>query len=289
MKAGPTLTSPEAEEDSVSIPTSFEWTEVEEAATYELQISKGPEFDTTRITVPNISNTEYEYEGLEDTTRYFWRVRAEFEDGTMSGWSPSRFFETVLRSPETPAWDPEDGEEGVSSDLILSWNETSRAEVYQVQLAEGEDFESLVAESKDIETTTYEIEEELAGQTTYYWRVRAGNESGYSDWSEALAFTTEMTTSVEGKEQPREFSLGQNYPNPFNPSTTISYELPENSNVQLTVFDMLGQRVATLVNEQQSAGQHEVNFDASRLSSGIYIYRITAGEFSQTRQMVLIK
>ncbi len=89
---------------------------------------------------------------------------------------------------------------------------------------------------------------------------------------------------------PSETKLSQNYPNPFNPSTTIKYELPEVSNVRLDVYDMLGRRVATLVNnDAHAAGYHTVIFDASRLSSGVYIYRLQAGSTTITRKLTLIK
>lgn len=97
-------------------------------------------------------------------------------------------------------------------------------------------------------------------------------------------------TTVETAGQfPKVFSLTQNYPNPFNPSTKISYQLPVNSAVRLEVFNMLGQRIATLVNERQNAGHHSATFDASNVSSGVYLYRILAGDFVETRQMVLVK
>ncbi len=88
---------------------------------------------------------------------------------------------------------------------------------------------------------------------------------------------------------PNQFRLQQNYPNPFNPTTNIKYEIPEASTVSLTVYNMLGQRVATLVNDRKSAGFHEVNFDASKLASGSYIYRLQAGEKVLTQRMMLIK
>ena len=78
-------------------------------------------------------------------------------------------------------------------------------------------------------------------------------------------------------------------PNLFNPATTSRYELPENALVTLEVFDMLGRRVATLVNEAQASGQHQAAFDATGLSSGLYLYRLQAGEFAQTRKMLLVK
>ncbi len=89
---------------------------------------------------------------------------------------------------------------------------------------------------------------------------------------------------------PDEFELNQNYPNPFNPTTVIRYGVPQSSEVRLEVFDMLGRKVAMLVNgERQRAGWHQVNFDASRLASGMYLYRIVAGKYVQTKKMMLIK
>jgi hypothetical protein len=88
---------------------------------------------------------------------------------------------------------------------------------------------------------------------------------------------------------PEEFALGQNYPNPFNPSTTIRYSLPRRSEVSLTVFNTLGQIVGVLQNAEQEAGYHEVKFDASGLSSGVYFYRLAAGDFVQTHKLALVK
>ncbi len=88
---------------------------------------------------------------------------------------------------------------------------------------------------------------------------------------------------------PTEFMLAQNYPNPFNPSTTIKFELPRASLVSLTVYDILGRQVSVLVNERREAGVHEVKFDGSNLASGVYLCRLTAGEFIQTRKLILVR
>jgi len=95
--------------------------------------------------------------------------------------------------------------------------------------------------------------------------------------------------SNEDEEKVAGFELSQNYPNPFNPSTNINFTLPIASDVQLTVFNLLGQKVATLVSESRAAGNHTVRFDARSLSSGIYFYQLQAGDFTLQRKMTLIK
>ncbi|WP_340102761.1 T9SS type A sorting domain-containing protein [Rhodohalobacter sp. 8-1] len=90
-------------------------------------------------------------------------------------------------------------------------------------------------------------------------------------------------------ETPAIYSLDQNYPNPFNPSTVIQYSLPEATDVTLAVYDMLGREVVSLVDGQKSAGNYEVSFSAGNLSSGIYFYRLTTGNFTKIRSMTFVK
>ncbi|SMO53886.1 Por secretion system C-terminal sorting domain-containing protein [Gracilimonas mengyeensis] len=125
--------------------------------------------------------------------------------------------------------------------------------------------------------------------------VNSGTDIGFEFNSSAPdlgAIETTYTTTVHNEKEgsiPDKSSLNQNYPNPFNPSTVISYQIPENSHVELKVFDMLGREISTLVNERKSVGAYEVNFEASELSSGMYIYTLKAGDFTQTKKMMLIK
>jgi hypothetical protein len=95
--------------------------------------------------------------------------------------------------------------------------------------------------------------------------------------------------NFKGENIPVEYSLEQNYPNPFNPTTTIMYQLPKDGLVTLKVYDILGAEVVTLVNEEKVAGKYEVSFDASRLASGIYIYRLQANDYISVKKMVLLK
>jgi hypothetical protein len=102
---------------------------------------------------------------------------------------------------------------------------------------------------------------------------------------------SQIPVSVEEEELgfPTEFILYQNFPNPFNPSTIISWQSPVAGNQTLKIYDVLGNEVATLINEYRNAGSYEIDFNASSLSSGIYFYRLTAGSFIQTKKMILVK
>lgn len=97
------------------------------------------------------------------------------------------------------------------------------------------------------------------------------------------------TDIKDNADKPENFSLYQNYPNPFNPTTTISYQLKTQSDVQLIIYDITGREIKTFVNKRQNAGQHSVTFNATGLASGIYIYKIKAGRFVQSRKMILLK
>jgi hypothetical protein len=111
-----------------------------------------------------------------------------------------------------------------------------------------------------------------------------------TEYNVTVDVTLPYTVGVSsGTVTPYSYSLQQNYPNPFNPTTTINYSLAKRSNVVLKVFNMLGQEVATLVNSQQAGGSHSIDFDASKLASGLYIYKLEAGDFTMAKKMMLLK
>jgi hypothetical protein len=100
-----------------------------------------------------------------------------------------------------------------------------------------------------------------------------------------------LTTRINNNqtEIPEVYSLGQNYPNPFNPATKIDFSIPKSGNVILKIFDIVGKEIETLINKEMSAGNYTIDFNASRLSSGTYFYKLTSGVFSQTKKMILLK
>jgi hypothetical protein len=98
-----------------------------------------------------------------------------------------------------------------------------------------------------------------------------------------------LTDVKDESKVPESFNISQNYPNPFNPTTTIRYLIPEQTKVSLKVYDILGNEVTTLVNEEKERGVYSVNFDAWGFASGIYFFRLQAGSFVETKKMILLK
>jgi hypothetical protein len=115
----------------------------------------------------------------------------------------------------------------------------------------------------------------------------------FSALSDTMFFVSEdpVTVGIDpvNAEIPDRFSLFQNYPNPFNPMTKLKFQMPDKGFVKLTVFDVLGKEIETLVNEELHAGIYEYEWNALTLPSGIYLYKLTADKFTETKKMVLIK
>jgi hypothetical protein len=126
------------------------------------------------------------------------------------------------------------------------------------------------------------------------WRLRVSQLingfSGYLyGWGLGFNNQTLVNVAQTPAAEPGRYALLQGYPNPFNPSATIRFAVPSRSHVSIDVYNSLGQHVAILINEEVGTGDHQVTFDGSRLASGVYFYRMIAGEFVQTQKIVLVK
>lgn len=130
------------------------------------------------------------------------------------------------------------------------------------------------------ETHNYQFIDNQILSNKYYYRLKQTDFDGTFEYSNIVEIDIKTIN---------EFSLNQNYPNPFNPSTKISFTLPHSTNVTISVFNMLGEKITELLNEVKSAGTYDINFDGNGLSSGMYLYRLEAGDFISTRKMTLIK
>ncbi len=183
---------------------------------------------------------------------------------------------------------PESDADEIPTETEVEWTDIDDAASYDFQLATNSSLSAV-----EIDTTVSDTSLVLADldpDTEYHYQVRSVNGNTTSDWSETRSFTTHTATGAEEPDHlPEDVELEQNYPNPFNPATTIEYNLPEDTDVTLEVLSMEGRHITTLVNEEQSAGSHRVSFDASSLASGVYMYRLEAGDVVKTQTMTFVK
>ncbi len=176
----------------------------------------------------------------------------------------------------------------VNNALLLKWQTATETNNlgFDIERSIGSDDNwEKIAFLEGFGTTTstkyYEfVDDEATTQGTYYYRLKQIDTNGDYSYSGTVRFEVSA---------PSEFALKQNYPNPFNPSTQIVFQLKEDVNVTLSVYDLLGREVATVVNEPMKAGTHKITFDASDLSAGVYFYSLKAGSFSEMKKMTLIK
>ncbi len=177
----------------------------------------------------------------------------------------------------------------IPSDTVeFHWLTKPNINNYNIQIATDSLFNNIVNDTTVVDSV-YKFNRTILN-TRYFWRIRANSKYGWCKWSDVWDFTPGNPTSIlTNSSVPTHFEICQNYPNPFNPSTTIRYDIPKESFVTLKIFNALGEEVKSLVNENKSAGSYEVKFDGSNLSSGVYFYRMTAGSFSQTKKLILMK
>lgn len=177
----------------------------------------------------------------------------------------------------------------VDNSVLLSWATATESnnlgfEIFRKRSEEGElAFVKVGFVDGKINSTSnsfYSFEDKNLVTGKYIYRLKQVDLDGSFDF---------VGYSFADISTPMQFVLEQNYPNPFNPTTTIKFNIPANENVSLKVYNILGDEIATLINEKMNAGSHEVQFNASEYSSGIYFYTLKTGSFSQTKKLILMK
>ncbi len=269
----------------------MDWTDVTGATSYNLQVSTNSGFTTTVLNLTNLTASQYQVLSgvLQQNTTYYWRVSSS-NGAVTGGWSGIYNF-TTAGVPNAPSLlSPANGSTILTLTPTLDWSDVPTAISYTVLVATDTNFTNTVINTGAAFSQYIVPSGLLAGNTTYYWKARAENGIGTGPWSTRWNFTVNPTgVNQYSTEIPDEFKLYNNFPNPFNPSTIIRFDIPQNANVKISVYDVSGRVINQLINSQLKAGRYEIIFSAKNLASGVYFYRIETESFTDVKRMLLVK
>lgn len=294
LPTAPSLSNPSNNSTCVSLTPALNWNNVfPPVCSYRVQVSTVSNFNTVLFDSTGILylNCTVPVTKLSYNTTYYWRAVATNQVG-VGPWSSVRNFTTTKATPGVPQQVvPENSSFIGTLTPLLDWDSVSAASTFRVRIATDTSFSTMVTDTSGLNVSQYRV---LAGKlqegVRYYWRVNASNSCVTGAWSPIWSFQAILTsTGNPVTEIPKVFKLYDNYPNPFNPVTKIKFDIPENSKVNLKVYDLLGKEVSQIINMELKAGAYDFSFNGEKLSSGIYFYKIEAGSFTDVKRMVLIK
>jgi Leucine-rich repeat (LRR) protein len=280
-----------AEAGNRSIRLSWQANTDPDSVYYRIFMDTLPQPLTVVDSTTSIMDTTKVLTGLTNNVTYYIRLTAVDWSGNESGFSqevqttPAYIDSIPPAAPKNLSGLPGD------SSVTLTWNSVSDTGriYYRVYMDTLANPLSMVDSTSDYADTSLTISG--LRNNTYFYRVTA-----VDDHNNESAFSNEIQVTLEpsyiGDDEmaiPKQFKLEQNHPNPFNPQTTIGFILPRASHVRLELFDFLGRKVAVWLDEFRKAGHHSIIVNGSDLSSGVYLYRLTAGNYQQVRRMVLLR
>lgn len=290
--SSPILVEPPKDVDVVVTPVVLDWNDVAGADCYRVEVytdTTSPDKFEGTCNAPT-SHFEIPLENTEVNTRYYWRVFA----CSNQGWSePSGYFNFKTQAPDVigTIGNLSNGVIDLIADEKLTQVQGNqlnrRLDKAVIRLNDNNEFLALLEMVLfKVRVTVLQISNQITSTTAAELNFEA---DGVIDLIVDEESRPVNNPKVEDYLVPKNFELSQNYPNPFNPSTTIEYSIPKDAIVSLKIYDVLGKEVATLVNDQKTAGTYILNWNASNFSSGLYFYRLTAGEFTETKKMFLVK
>jgi cyclophilin family peptidyl-prolyl cis-trans isomerase len=281
----PSLISPADGLEGVMLTQSFQWASVQSAVLYRFQLSRDSNFTT--LDYDNVVGTQSFWAGGLQLgfVKYYWRVQAN-NGGNLSGFSNVRSFTTGINFPILIS--PPDSAINVSTNPTFEWTPVTGAVSYTLQISTFGSFINLVVNQSGITSTSYSVNG-LEENKKLFWRVRGATANYEGLFSSVFNFTTGSASPVEENNSLYNFNLEQNYPNPFNPSTKIKYSLSQTSQVEIKIFDLLGDELETLVDEEKPAGSYELYWNAKNSRSGVYFYQLKTDSFIETKKMLLLR
>lgn len=265
----------------------FIWENTPHSTYNKFQVASDKEFTNLIVNQTNIADTFRTVTGMKGQTTYYWRITASNLAGE-SVFSDVRSFTTGFPVPPQLVL-PADKTTETPLTPTLVWKKTSNASKYRLQVADGLSIlPSIIIVDTTLTDTTLTLKK-LNINKIYTWSVMALNQFGNSGLAEPYKFKTIVSSGILDESVPNTYILNQNYPNPFNPTTEISFVIPTSGLTTLRVYNLLGQQVAELLNNNISVGAHTIKFNAANLPSGVYLYVLQSGSKVLNRKMMLVK
>jgi len=294
--SSPILVEPPKETSVARAPVNLDWQDVAGAVCYRVEVytdTTSPDKFEGTCNAPT-SHFEFPVAETEMNTKYYWRVYA----CSPGGWSePSGYFSFRTQAVDAigSVENLTDGVIDLIADEEISQNQgnilINRLNTVEHKLQQGNEFVALIHMVLfKARVLILRISSQISLET--YKNLNYSSDGVIDlivDEEERQTAGTRESFDFKDLTTPKTYELSQNYPNPFNPSTTIEFTVPKDAAVTLKIYDVLGKEVATLVNEQKPTGTYIVNWNASNFSSGLYFYKLTAGDFNQTKKMFLVK
>jgi endo-1,4-beta-xylanase len=218
-----------------------------------------------------------------------WKVNANLLNDRNAERPAMVWLRNYIISPFSPVPISPNGTTNEQRNPFLVWHSSESAISYHIQVASNSGFSSVMVDTTVVDTLLQL--NPLVDSTRYYWHVSAANNLGTSEYSATASFMTghQIVDVEELVGIPVQFYLSQNYPNPFNPTTRIQYSVPLRGHVSLKVYNLLGEEVANLFDGIRQQGNYMATLDGKGLASGIYFYRLNAGNFTETKKLILLK
>ncbi len=258
---------------------TFTWNRVENVDKYTTQVAVNEAF-TSIFKSATTTDTSNSITWFREGIKYYWRVQANNLAG--SGlWSDTGNV-TIIYLPSDLVL-----RSSAANDITITWKNNSTIEDGNIieRKQSSQDSFTVIDTSKG--TGNEYVDKNVEDGQNYTYRIKAYKDSLESEYSNEASFLVDV--KGETGKIPTEYSISQNFPNPFNPTTKIKFGLPKAGLTRITVYDLLGREIMTLINNELKVGYHEINIDAHNLPSGIYLYKIQSGDFTQTKKMILMK
>ena len=283
----PILTSPNNGAIDVRIDPTLSWNVSSGASSYRLQLSGNASFSPTAFDSSGITSASLQVSGLQKNTQYYWRVSATNVGGT-SNWSSIWSFTTTQVNILLTS--PNGGEKWIiNSSHSITWTSKNIVTVnIDYSINNGASWAALISDYTSTGIYSWQIPNTPSSQCLI--KIYDSSNLEINDISDStFSIITSTDLNQNNSKIPVVFCLYQNYPNPFNPVTNIKFDIPETSNVNIEIYNSLGIKMRTLLNQKVNAGAHMIKFNSDNLSSGIYYYKMVAGKFISVKRMLLLR